>query len=602
MRIGTTLVVLLALVSVQAEGAYEIAKAPLLTEWGAAMEPDTAWREYPRPQMVRGKWTCLNGLWDYAITSNVEQRAVEIAKGQILVPFAFEAPLSGVGRLVEPHEKMIYTRQIEVHPKAGRRTLLNFEAVDWRASVFVNGVEAMDAPHEGGNLPFSVDITPFVRDGMNELKVVIWDPTHTFINAGGKQDEKTHGCFYTRVSGIWQTVWMEEVPEKHIKGYKVFTDIETGSVRFEFDKVGTGEVEVSHDMPKDFVCWTPDNPKLYNFTAKFGEDEIRGYFAMRKIDKAKDAKGHWRFRLNNEFIFPMGTLDQGWWPDGLLTPPSVAACEHDIRTLKDCGFNMMRKHIKVEPRIYYYLCDRMGMMIFQDAPSPAGERNIFDQMKSLQRYGMFRREWKEEVDHLMNHPSIVMWIPFNEGWGQPDREYTDDTLRWTKRYDRTRLVGGPSGWFDFEGGEFVRVKPWKHIRDVGDWESDDPSCDTVDQHNYPGPGQCKNHRNRISILGEFGGLGLKVAGHLWSEKDVWGYAGTGAVASQEANQGHYLELIDGLIPLVADGLAGTVYTQTTDVEIEINGLMTYDRKVLKFDPSVLRIAHKKVFDAARRGD
>jgi beta-galactosidase/beta-glucuronidase len=614
----TTFIGCIAALFAATASAYEIAPAPLLTEWGEKMTPETAWREYPRPQMVRGNWTNLNGLWDYAITSNVEHRAVTVATGKILVPFAFESPLSGVGRLIAPHEKMVYTRQIDVHPKKGMRTLLNFEAVDWRASVYVNGVEAMDVPHEGGNLPFTVDITPFVREGSNELKVVAWDPTHTFINAGGKQNDKTKGCFYTRVSGIWQTVWMEEVPEQHIESYKVVTDIDKGEVRIEVEKRGgggqrmsisafDGDRKIGEFTPlststfslhlDSFECWTPENPKLYEFSAKCGADAIRGYFAMRKIDKAKDEKGHWRFRLNNKFVFPMGTLDQGWWPDGLLTPPSLAACEHDIRTLKACGFNMMRKHIKVEPRLYYHLCDKLGLMVFQDAPSPAGNGNIFDDTKNLQRYGMFRREWKDEMDHLFNVPSIVMWIPYNESWGQPDAEYTDDTLRWTKRYDPTRLVGGPSGWSDFEGGDSV-VKG-EVVRDASA-ESDNPAADTVDQHNYPGPGQCKNRKNRISLLGEFGGLGLKIPGHLWNDKGAWGYAGTGEVVSREANQQHYLDLMDKLIPLVEDGLAGTVYTQTTDVELEINGLMTYDRKVLKYDPEVLKTSHLKVIKGVEK--
>ena len=590
--------------------------ALLTTEWGEKVTPENAWREYPRPQMVRADWTNLNGFWDYMIVSNAGWRTVKVAEGKILVPFAFESPLSGVGRLVEPHEKMIYTRTVEIHPRAGYRTLLNFEAVDWRTQVFVNGVEAMDVPHEGGNLPFSVDITPFANDGPNELKVVVWDPTHTYVNAGGKQSDRTHGCFYTRVSGIWQTVWMETVPEKYIRGYKVVTDIEKSTVRFEFDIAGKGDVEVKVDgvlqsgepgesgevvvkIP-EAKLWSPESPHLYEFTAKYGKDEIRGYFAMRKFDKAKDAQGHWRFRLNNRFVFPLGTLDQGWWPDGLLTPPSAEACAHDIRKLKDLGFNMMRKHIKVEPRIYYHLCDKLGLMVFQDAPSPAGEANIFDETKSLQRYGMFRREWKDEIDHLFNVPSIVMWIPYNEGWGQPDAELTADALRWTKRYDPTRLVGGPSGANDYEGGELIQPRPWLALRDYWKEERADPSSDTVDCHYYPGPSQCKLRKNRVSLLGEFGGLGLKIPGHLWNEEKSWGYAGTGKVASREENQKGYLKLMDGLLPLIADGLAGAVYTQTTDVEIEINGLMTYDRKVLKVDPAAVKAAHEKVIAAGRR--
>ena len=575
------------------------APAKMMTEWGSRVTPENAWRDYPRPQMVREEWTCLNGLWDYVITSNVDWRAVEVAHGKILVPFCFESALSGVGRVIEPHEKMVYSRKINLQPRKDRRTLLNFEAVDWRAQVFVNGIEATDAPHEGGNLPFSVDITPFVREGENELKVIVWDPTHTFINAGGKQNEKTHGCFYTRVSGIWQTVWLEEVPKFHIRSYRVMTDVDCGRVDFEFDKVeGAGEVSVTTDLPRDFVCWTPDTPQLYHFTARYGEDVVRGYFAMRKVDKAKDARGNWRFRLNNEFVFPIGTLDQGWWPDGLLTPPSAAACVHDIETLKRCGFNMMRKHIKVEPRIYYHLCDKLGLMVFQDAPSPAGWVNIFDETKSLQRYGMFRREWKAQVDHLVNAPSIVMWIPYNEAWGQPDADYTRDTLRWTRRYDPSRLVGGPSGWNDFDGGDGIDGKSVKVLRKAYPVESPTPAADTVDCHCYPGPDQIGCHRNRISILGEFGGLGLRIPGHVWDEKKSWGYAGTGGVVDSAETQRHYLKLMDGVASLTKQGLAACVYTQTSDVEVEINGLMTYDRKVLKFDPNILSQKHAEVKQSA----
>lgn len=596
-------------------------EAAMMTPWGEKVTADNVWREYPRPQMVRENWTNLNGYWDYTITSNANWKTHIAAKGKILVPFCFESPLSGVQRLVQPHEKMIYERTFTAQKKRGMRTLLNFEAVDWRAQVFVNGTEAMFAPHEGGNQPFSVDITDFIRDGENALKVVVWDPTHTYINLGGKQSDRTAGCHYTRVSGIWQTVWMEEVPENYVVSYHVVTDIDKGVVKFSFTTSGVDpseevEIEVfdaegkrvaSGDedadegltikMPRGFKLWSPDSPYLYTFKASFDDDEFTGYFGMRKVDRAKDAKGAWRFRLNNEFIFPIGTLDQGWWPDGLLTPPSLEACQYDIEMLKKCGFNMMRKHIKVEPRAYYHLCDKLGILLFQDAPSPAGGGNIFNETHSLQRYGMFRREWKLEMDNLRNHPSIIMWIPYNEAWGQPDEEYTENTLRWTKRYDPTRLVGGPSGWNDYEGGEMI-----KHgtgiIRDAWATESENPSCDVVDQHNYPGPGQCRNRKNRISLLGEFGGLGLRIPGHLWDAKRSWGYAGTGEVSSREDNQKHYLRLMDALLPLVDDGLGGTVYTQTTDVEIEINGLMTYDRKVLKYDADVLKAAHKKIIERA----
>ena len=597
-------------------------KDVMMTSWGEKVTAENAWREYPRPQLVRENWTNLNGYWDYTVTSNAGWKAAEVAKGRILVPFPFESALSGVRRLIQPNEKMIYTRKFTACRRKGMRTILNFEAVDWRAQVFVNGIEAMDAPHEDGNAPFSVDVTDFIRDGENDLKVVAWDPTDTFIVAGGKQNEKTHGCFYTRVSGIWQTVWMETVPEDHVVSYHVTTDIDRGEVRFTFKTAGNDpsedvEIEVLDDsgkcvakgendaneglsvkMPSGFRLWSHETPYLYTFRAKYGDDAFTGYFGMRKIDRAKDAKGVWRFRLNNKFIFPVGTLDQGWWPDGLLTPPSLEACAHDIMTLKKCGFNMLRKHIKVEPRTYYHLCDKLGILLFQDAPSPAGRRNIFDVTKSLQRYGMFRRDWKREMDSLRNHPSIIMWIPYNEAWGQPDASYTEDTLRWTKRYDPTRLVGGPSGWNDYEGGEMLNHPGGSIVRNAWDEESPDPSCDVVDQHNYPGPGQCRNRKHRISLLGEFGGLGLRIDNHLWDEKKSWGYAGTGKVADRAETQKSYLELMEKLLPLIDEGLGGTVYTQTSDVEIEINGLMTYDRKVLKYDADVLSAAHRKLEERA----
>jgi len=603
------------------ESRYAPAPARLMTEWGGRVTPENAWRDYPRPQMVRENWTCLNGLWDYVVTSNANHQTVEVARGRILVPFPFESPLSGVGRVIEPHEEMVYSRKVKLHPKQGRRILLNFEAVDWRTQVFVNGVEATDVPHEGGNLPFSVDITPFVVEGENELKVVAWDPTHTFINAGGKQNEKTCGCFYTRVSGIWQTVWLEEVPETYVSGYQIVTDIDKNTVAFRVRTEGPGEGRMSVSVfgaennlvassnPSNLSTltlhlpsprlWSPADPYLYSFTMKYGEDVVRGYFGMRKIDKAKDAQGNWRFRLNNEFVFPIGTLDQGWWPDGLLTPPSAEACAHDISTLKQCGFNLMRKHIKVEPRIYYHLCDKLGLMVFQDAPSPAGEGNLFNAAKNRQRYGMFRREWKEQIDHLFNVPSIVMWIPYNEAWGQPGADHTREVLRWTRRYDASRLVGGPSGWNDFDGGDGIGTA-YKILRKAYPVESACPAADTVDCHCYPGPDQIGCHANRISILGEFGGLGLKIPRHVWNERESWGYAGTGGVVNREKTQQEYLMLMDKVGELTRQGLAACVYTQTTDVEVEINGLMTYDRKVLKFDAKALSAKHEAVRQAAAR--
>ena len=307
--------------------------APLMTPWGEKVTSANCWREYPRPQMVRDNWTCLNGDWDWQVTSvtNTPGRP-ETWAGKIRVPFAIESALSGVGRALEPDEFLWYTRTITCAPAPGKRILLHFEAVDFRAMVFIGHQEVTDVPHESGQLPFTLDITDYVKPGDNDLTVCVWDPTDDFINSRGKQCFKPGGCFYTRSSGIVGSVWMETVPEKHIRSYKLYTDIDKGTVRFEFDKVeGAGEVKVTTNLPKDFTCWTPETPQLYTFTATYGEDVVKGYFGMRKFEKRKDAKGVLRFFLNHKPIFLLGTLDQGWWPDGLLTPPSEEATDFSRR-------------------------------------------------------------------------------------------------------------------------------------------------------------------------------------------------------------------------------------------------------------------------------
>ena len=589
-----------------AQAGRKAAPCPLMTEWGEKVTSENAWRDYPRPQMVRQNWTNLNGLWDYAVTSvtNTQGRP-EKWDGKILVPFCIESALSGVGRLLKPDEFLWYTRKIVCDPKPGERILLHFGGVDFRTMVFIGHDEVTDVPHEGGQNPFTLDITDFVKKGENDLTVCVWDPTENFVNSRGKQCFDPSGCFYTRVSGIWQTVWMEIVPEKHIRSYKVFTDIDNGTVRFEFDKVeGAGEVEVTTDMPKDFERWSPDNPRLYNFTAKYGKDEIRGYFGMRKFEKRKDAKGMLRFFLNNEPYYVMGTLDQGWWPDGLLTPPSEEAMAFDIKTLKDCGFNTMRKHIKVEPLRYYALCDRMGLLVIQDLPS--GDGNPSDPMGVgvVSRYWLQRQEMKGMMDVLQAVPSIVMWNPYNEGWTQPGEFLTHSMLDFVRRYDRTRLVNGPSGCWDWEGGHLL-PNGWdwdKRVLTKHRPEGECEAADTVDLHLYRGPDMLAVNPRRISFLGEFGGLGHPVEGHLWKEsKGSWGYGGIEDTKTRDGLEKTYLGLMEKLGDLAEKGLGGSIYTQTTDVEIEINGLLTYDRKVLKYDKNVLRKAHERVYAAARSG-
>ncbi len=596
--------------------AVAVQAEPMMTEWGEQVTPANAWRGYPRPQMVRANWTNLNGEWDYAVTSvtNTPGRP-EKWDGKILVPFPIESALSGVGRLLEPDEFLWYTRKITCAPKAGERILLHFGGVDFRTMVFIGHTEVMDVPHEGGQNPFTVDITDYVKPGENELTVCVWDPTEDFVNSLGKQSFKPGGIVYTRVSGIWQTVWMETVPERYIKSYKVVTDIDKGEVTIELrvesgkcrvEGEGTVEIEnpvnpanpvkkafalgepVTVKMPKDFECWSPENPKLYHFTAKYGTDEIKGYFGMRKIEKRKDAHGYLRFFLNNEPYFLLGTLDQGWWPDGLLTPPSEEAMEYDVRVLKACGYNMLRKHIKVEPSQYYAMCDRVGILVIQDLPS--GTTVWKDPLKAdtVKRYWLQRQEMKEMMDVLQPFTSIVMWNPYNEGWSQPCEFLTHSMLDFTKRYDPSRLVNAPSGCWDWEGGHLL-PNGWKWENRVLTNHKPEGVCeaaDTVDMHLYRGPAMFAVNDRRISFLGEFGGLGHPVPGHMWKEaKDGnWGYGGIKDTSTRDGLERTYLALMDKLGQYAEWGLGGAVYTQTSDVEVEINGLLTYDRKAAAPQP------------------
>ena len=586
-----------------------------------------------------------NGQWDYAVTDIAKTKdRPEKWDGKILVPYALEAPLSGCGgRLLEPHQYLWYTRKLDLDPKPGERILLHFGAVDFRASVYLGHDEVGCTPNEGGQLPFTVDLTPYAKKGENTLTVLVWDPTEAFVNSRGKQSFKTYACFYTRMSGIWQTVWMETVPETHIADYDVVTDIDKGEVTLTFKVDGLsyadagfwgpdkGGVEIfdgdkcvasekflpgkpcTIKLPEDFKLWSPESPALYDFTAKFGKDEIKGYFGMRKFEKRRDAKGVLRFYLNNKPYYVMGTLDQGWWPDGLLTPPSEEAMAFDIKTLKDCGFNTMRKHIKVEPLRYYALCDRMGLLVLQDMPSTSHSAHDPYHWEVTKGYSLYRRELKGLVDLLRKVPSIVIWVPYNEGWSQHDPFLTHTTLDFVKKYDPTRLVDGPSGWCDFEGGR--TTLPDKKGRHPSQHLAADKceASDIVDHHEYRGPGMIPVNDRRVSFLGEFGGLGHPVDGHVWRYFDQgraalgeksngdWGYGGIEDTKTREGLETTYLGLMRKLGDLASQGLAGSIYTQTTDVEIEINGLLTYDRKVLKYNPAVLKKAHEEVMRRALEG-
>jgi hypothetical protein len=582
---------------------WKPAPAPLMTKWGKEVKPDNAWREYPRPQLVRKDWMNLNGLWDYAITKKDAPKPTQW-DGQILVPFCAESALSGVGKHPTKDQHLWYHRTFLLPDEWHRgRVLLNFGAVDWEATVWVNGKEL--GTHRGGSDPFTFDIFPVMRKGRNEVVVRVWDPTDAGSQPRGKQVSNPRGIWYTPVTGIWQTVWLEPVYSGYIKSLDVRPDFDKKEVEFTAHVVpapgGPNGVVIGRNIGKagekrlavgkinkpirvkfpDVPAWTPDSPHLepIEVATYYDDQDLTGYpdaigtyFAMRKISAAKDDKGIMRLMLNDKPVFQIGPLDQGWWPDGLLTPPSDEAMKYDLEVLKKLGFNMLRKHIKVEPARLYYHCDKLGLLVWQDMPSGFLDPKQFvkpdwkeDATFSAEEKKQFRAELKAMIDHLRFFPCIVAWVPFNEGWGQHD---TNDILKWVKEYDPTRLVNGPSGWTD---------------RGYGDMK---------DMHMYPGPGMFPVMPDRVSVLGEFGGLGLPVKGHLWKDSKNWGYRTF--TTTNELRNG-YRQLMVKLHPLIGKGLAAAVYTQTTDVEIEVNGLMTYDREVIKFDVAETAKWHKAHF-------
>lgn len=588
---------------------WKPAPAPLMTKWGKAITADkTPWAEYPRPQLVRKDWQNLNGLWDYAITKKGDPKPAKW-DGKILVPFCAESALSGVGRHPTEKDELWYRRDIDASAWKGKRVLLHFEAVDWEATVWVNGKEL--GTHRGMHDPFHFDITDALKDGKGELVVRVWDPTDTGSQPLGKQIRNPHGIWYTPVTGIWQTVWMEPVGEGYVTSIRTETAANRKSVTFTVDglnlkdgdtfdiwaeREGDGNGEVGYEGRNDFgkpvglgpppgvqewKAWTPDDPRLYKVrvVVRRGKtdtlDTVESYFAVRTVGVGPDDKGVQRLLLNGKPLFQVGPLDQGWWPDGLLTPPSDEAMKYDLEVLKKLGFNMLRKHIKVEPSRYYYHCDKLGMLVWQDMPSainrtkkhfipPGGKADADDQFTAEEKK-QFRAELKAMIDHLRGFGCIYCWVPFNEGWGQ---HAVNDTLKWVKEYDPTRPVNGPSGWED---------------RGYGDMK---------DAHIYPGPGMFPVMKDRVSVLGEFGGLGLPVKNHLWKDQGNWGYR---TYKTEDELRTNYRALMTRLHPLIGKGLAAAVYTQTTDVEVEVNGLLTYDREVIKLDVAETAKWHKALF-------
>jgi hypothetical protein len=555
----------------------------IMTRWAAEVKPGLALPEYPRPQMVREEWLNLNGSWDYAIVANGAGRPAAW-DGKILVPFAVESALSGVGNTVGAGKELWYSRAVKV-PKTwrGRKVLLHFGAVDWESTVWINGSEI--GTHRGGYDPFTYDITDVLAAGAKqEIVLRVLDPTDENNSpiARGKQVMKPHGIFYTAVTGMWQTVWLEPVPEIHIARLKLTPDIDRETLTVEPKISGAvdgsslavtvslkGAIVVTAEGPADTPVavkiprpelWSPDKPILYDVTAVLKRDgkildKVASYAGMRKIALGKDDQGYLRLFLNDKPLFELGPLDQGWWPDGLYTAPTDAALRYDIETIKALGMNMLRKHVKVEPDRLYYWCDKLGLLVWQDMPSALYDREAHPADALATRDAQWEGEWKAVIDALSNHPSIVMWVPFNEGWGQYD---TERIAAWTKAYDPTRLVNNASGWDDKGAGD---------VRDI---------------HSYPGPDMPPIEKNRAAVLGEFGGLGLPLTGHLWQAEGNWGYRNFDDIKVYEAR---YTDLIKNLYPLVDKGLAAAVYTQTSDCEVEVNGLMTYDRGVVKLEPA-----------------
>jgi hypothetical protein len=563
------------------------------TAWAEQVDPVSPLAEYPRPQLVRKQWTNLNGLWDYAISER-DVRQPSAFAGKILVPFPVESSLSGVQKTLSPEQVLWYHREFEAQkPADGGRVLLNFDAVDWHAEVSVNG--KLVGTHEGGYDPFSMDITDVLNDGgKQQVQVKVVDATDNSDQPRGKQQLKPGGIWYTAVSGIWQTVWLETVPKDYISGLKIIPDVDKGtvsvSVASSAGKVAVSVLDNGREIAsingkagerltlklKSPVLWSPDAPHLYQLKVTAGEDTVESYFGLRKISVVKDGHGVNRLALNNQVLFQYGPLDQGWWPDGLYTAPTDGALRWDIEQMKAMGFNMVRKHAKVEPARWYYWCDKLGLLVWQDMPSiinhnfPEKSQHAMDGGFRPGVATIYRRELKAMLDHLYNHPSIVVWVPFNEGWGEPGEKDTNAILNWVKQYDATRLVDGPSGWVDYGVG------------------------DMRDMHKYPGPGMFPVMEQRVSVLGEFGGLGLPVSGHMWVEtKKNWGYQ---SFANDEELKNRYAQLMINLRRLQGRGLAAAVYTQLTDVETESNGIYTYDRKVAKLPVSWLATEHKKLYE------
>ena len=592
---------ILLLSSLCAMAQYRPAGDKIKTKWADEVKPENVLPEYPRPLMTRQAWQNLNGLWNYALTPK-EGKQPSQYDGEILVPFCIESSLSGVQKEVGADQALWYQREFSI-PKGwkGQRVLLHFGAVDWMADVWVNGVKV--GIHTGGYTPFSFDVTQALNGKTNTLVVRVWDPTDDSYIPHGKQVNKPRGIFYTAVTGIWQTVWLEPVPMNYIAAVKTTPDLERGTVVVSPDFKGDADdvlyqVEVSFEgkmvasgkalggqdvevaMPEQLMLWTPDHPYLYDIKVtvlRNGKtvDEVNSYFAMRSFGTQRDESGMVRLTLNGKPIFQFGPLDQGWWPDGLYTAPTDEALAFDIEKTKELGFNMIRKHVKVEPARWYYHCDRLGMIVWQDMPSggrgPGWQTDKYfdgpESLRSTESEECYKKEWKEIIESLISQPCIGVWVPFNESWGQFK---TPEIVEMTKQLDPSRLVNSASG------GNFY-------------------ACgDILDLHHYPEPKMVLYDPSRATVLGEYGGIGRKVEGHTWVKDQGWGYV---EFDSEEKVTDTYVEYAEQLYKMAFQGFSAAVYTQTTDCETELNGLMTYDRAVVKLNPERLLKINRKISHA-----
>ena len=593
----------------------------IMSRWAKEVTPENVWQEYPRPQFERSTWKNLNGMWDYVILKP-NQPKPKSYEGKILVPFSFESALSGVGKSITPEDKMWYRKKFIIPSEwKGKRILLNFEAVDHDTNVWVNDIFV--GSHKGGFDRFSFDITTFLNvRGNQTIEVSVEDGTNLSPQLRGKQHFKPSGIVYTPVSGIWQTVWLEAVSnEAYLGEVKITTDIDKGTVKItpfghealrssykvkasiykNKSKIAEGSVSTNKLIElkiREPKLWSPDNPNIYDLkltlTNPKGEiiDQVDSYFGMRKISLGNH-KGVKYLFLNNKPLFHYGTLDQGWWPDGLLTPPSDAAMRYDIEITKAMGFNMIRKHVKIEPDRWYYHCDHLGILVWQDMPSGGkmvekingpttnkrGNKKYYtnlqhvgrtdgDLNKNITESIQFETELRKMINIHYNSPSIVVWVPFNEGWGQYDTCRISDLV---KGLDSSRLVIPTSGWSLRNCGDIYDI----HTYDV-------------DLKKPP------YHQDRATVIGEYGGIGLPIKKNLWNPNTInWGYQTYNS--QKELIESYEYKFNQILKMKEMHGLSGAVYTQTTDVEGEVNGLLTYDREVIKIPTEILKNLHSPLY-------